>query len=362
MRITKKLMKAILPLMLMVVMAVPAFAAEVAFTDVAPDSPWVEGISYVAEEGISVGTGNNCFSPDLKITGRQWAVMVCRALDKQPEAQHATGFGAAEVRLGYDEGWLGLYGMLEPDLQMSRGSMYESAFRAFGVPIYSYELFEDGTLMATRENCVRIAKEMGICPENGASNDLMTRGETAQLIYLLSTQEYQVVEPPIMSEIQIVNAHGLNLNKFLLEIEEVPETIRDKFAELGWRYIVDCDAVARFSEELGMNCIGICSYGDKAIYVSESSATIHEFGHFIHRVVGFSAEFDAIYEKESKNTLPLLRDYSLTTSKEYFADCFKYWVENQGNDEKMDLLRNAAPETYAYFSRIASNGWSKLSQ
>ena len=190
----------------------------------------------------------------------------------------------------------------------------------------------------------------------------MTRGETAQLIYLLSTQDYQVVEPPIMSEIQIVNAHGLNLNRFLLEIEKIPEVVRDKFAELGWRYIVDCDAVARFSEELGMNCIGICSYGDKAIYVSESSATIHEFGHFIHRVVGFTAEFDAIYEKESKNTLPLLRDYSLTTSKEYFADCFKYWVENQGSDEKMDLLRDAAPETYAYFSRIASNGWSKVSQ
>lgn len=358
MRIFKKLMKGILPLMLMFVMAVPTFAAEVTFTDVPTDSPWSEGISYVAAEGISVGTGNNCFSPGLTITGRQWAVMVCRALDKQPDPQYATAFGAAEVRLGYDEGWLGLYGMLEPDLQMSRGSMYESAFRAFGIPIYNYELFEDGTMMATRENCVRIAKEMGICPETGASNDMMSRGETAQLIYLLSTKEYQVVEPPIMSEIQIMNAHGLNLNSFLLEIEEVPELIREKFAELGWRYIVDCDAVARFSEELGMNCIGICSYSDKAIYVSDSSATIHEFGHFVHRVVGFTSEFDTIYEKESQNTLSLLRDYSLTNSKEYFADCFKYWVENQADDESMDQLRNSAPETYAYFSRLASNGWA----
>lgn len=359
MHIIKKLLKGLLPLMLMFLMAVPAFAAEVTFADVTPDSLWSEGINYVAEEGISVGTGNNCFSPDLAITGRQWAVMVCRALDKQPDPQHATAFGAAEVRLGYDEGWLGLYGMLEPDIRMSRGSMYESAFRAFGVPIYSYELFEDGTTMATRENCMRIAKELGICPEGGASNDIMTRGETAQLVYLLSTKEYQVAEPPIMSEMQIVNVHGLNLNSFLLEIEEVPELIRKKFAELGWRYIVDYDAITRFSEELGLNCIGVCSYSDKAIFVSDSSATIHEFGHFIHRVVGFPPEFDAIYERESQNTLSLLRDYSLTNSKEYFADCFKYWVENQADDGRMDLLRHAAPETYAYFSRLASNGWAK---
>ena len=64
-------MRAILPLMLMLILTIPAFAADISFTDVALDSPWIEGIQYAAEEGISIGTGDNCFSPDDPVTGRQ---------------------------------------------------------------------------------------------------------------------------------------------------------------------------------------------------------------------------------------------------------------------------------------------------
>ena len=85
MNITKKLMRAILPLMLMAILTIPAFAADISFTDVSHDSPWVEGIQYAADEGISIGTVNNCFSPNAPVTGRQWAVMVCRALDKDTQ-------------------------------------------------------------------------------------------------------------------------------------------------------------------------------------------------------------------------------------------------------------------------------------
>ena len=42
----------------------------------------------------------------------------------------------------------------------------------------------------------------------------MTRGETVRLIYLLSTQEYQVIEPPILSELKIENPQGLDLNGY----------------------------------------------------------------------------------------------------------------------------------------------------
>ena len=352
-------MRAILPLMLMLILTIPAFAADISFTDVALDSPWIEGIQYATEKGISIGTGNHCFSPDDPVTGRQWAVMVCRALGKNTEKYTETTFGEAEVRVGYDENWLGLYGMLEPDTRMSRGSLYESAFRAFGIPIYSFELYPEGRAMATRENCVRIAKELGICDEVGASNDIMTRGETVQLIYLLSTQEYQVTEPPILSELKIENPQGMDLNGYLLELMKIPASIRAQFSERGWKFIVDCDAVAEFAEQLQMNCIGVCSYGDRAIFVAESSATLHEFGHFIHRVIGFPAEFEKLYETESKSTLPILREYSLTNSKEYFADFFRYWIENQDNDEKLDRIRELAPGTYAFFSHLATNGWTK---
>lgn len=357
MGIPKKIAKVFLPFLLMLMLAVSASAAEVSFSDVASDSPWLESIQYVADHGISVGTGNNCFSPDRLITCRQWAVMICRAFNKQPEVQSTT-FGEAEIRIAYAEGWLNMYGVMDPDQGICRGAMYESAFKVFGIPTYSCELYDGGTALAECENCVRIAKLLGICPEAAQSTDMMTRGETAQLIHLLSTREFPVEEPPIMREMLIANPDTLPMNDYLLAIAEVPETVRNKFADLGWKYAVDCKAVARIASELNVqNCIGACSYQDKTIYVSDSKATLHEFGHFCQSVVGRTEAFKAIYDKEAKKALPLLREYSLTNSNEYFADCFQYWIAHAADTSKLEALRSAAPETYAYFEKLSTSGW-----
>lgn len=357
MRIPKTIAKIFLPFLLMLVMAISASAAEVTFSDVAPDSPWLESIQYVADHGISVGTGNNCFSPDRLITCGQWAVMICRAFNKQPEVQ-STAFGETEIRIAYAEGWLNMYSMMDPDQVICRSAMYESAFKVFGIPTYSYELYDEGTALTERENCVRIAKLLGICPETAQSTDMMTRGETARLIYLLSTQEFSLEEPPIMREMLIVNPDELPMNDYLLAIVEVPETVRNMFSNLGWKYAVDCKTVARIASELNVkNCVGACSYQDKTIYVSECMATLHEFGHFCQSIVGRTEAFKAIYDKEAKKALPLLREYSLTNSNEYFADCFQYWIAHAADANKLEALRSAAPETYAYFEKLSSNGW-----
>ena len=357
MRIPKTIAKIFLPFLLMLMLAISASAAEVTFSDVAPDSPWIESIQYVADHGISVGTGNNCFSPDRLINCRQWAVMICRAFNKQPEVQ-STAFGETEIRIAYAEGWLSMYGMMDPDQAICRGAMYESAFKVFGIPTYSYELYDEGTALTERENCVRIAKLLGICPETAQSTDMMTRGETARLIHLLSTKGFPVEEPPIMREVLIVNPDDLPMNNYLLAIAEVPETVRNMFSNLGWKYAVDCKAVARIASELNVkNCVGACSYQDKTIYVSECMATLHEFGHFYQSVVGHTEEFKAIYDKESNHTLSLLREYSLTSSDEYFADCFQYWIVYEADSSMLDALRSVAPETYAYFEKLSTNGW-----
>ena len=49
-------------LMMTVQMGVPAFAAEITFDDVPTESPWYESIHYIADQGITLGTGNNTFS------------------------------------------------------------------------------------------------------------------------------------------------------------------------------------------------------------------------------------------------------------------------------------------------------------
>lgn len=80
----------------------------------------------------------------------------------------------------------------------------------------------------------------------------------------------------------------------------------------------------------------------KTIYVSDSKATLHEFGHFCQSVVGRTEAFKAIYDKEAKKALPLLREYSLTNSNEYFADCFQYWIAHAADANKLEALRSAA--------------------
>ena len=68
----------LLTLLLTVLLSVPASAAG-GYSDVPPGSACYEAVTYLAERGITSGTGGNCYSPDDLITVRQWAVMLCRA-------------------------------------------------------------------------------------------------------------------------------------------------------------------------------------------------------------------------------------------------------------------------------------------
>ena len=73
----------LLTLLLTVLLSVPASATG-GYSDVAPGSACYEAVTHLAEQGITSGTGGNCYSPDDLITVRQWAVMLCRAY--HPEA------------------------------------------------------------------------------------------------------------------------------------------------------------------------------------------------------------------------------------------------------------------------------------
>ena len=106
-----------------------------------------------------------------------------------------------------------------------------------------------------------------------------------------------------------------------------------------------------------MTCIGAASYREKTIYVAKPSATIHEFGHFLHGALSFPQEFNLLYAEEAANTVKVMRDYSATNCNEYFADYFRYWIEYQGNSEKMEQLRVVSPKTFEYFSELADNDW-----
>ena len=109
------------------------------------------------------------------------------------------------------------------------------------------------------------------------------------------------------------------------------------------------------SKKLNMSCIGATNYSRKTIYISEASATLHEFGHFLDWMLGFPAEHEQLYLAEAQNSG--LRDYAKTNAREYFADCFDYWITHGSNSEMMEHLRKNTPQTWAYFEALEKNNW-----
>lgn len=174
----------------------------------------------------------------------------------------------------------------------------------------------------------------GLCEDTCAGTDIITRGEAADLLYALLTGEFTVAPPPILETIPLNNKEGVHLNSYLLELQKIPEPIRQAFAERGWQYTIDYAYLARLSEERNMSCIGATNYGSRQITVSSAEATVHEFGHFLDELMGFPSQTEGFYQEESGTAAALLRPYALTNEREYFADCFVYWLTYRDNSKK----------------------------
>lgn len=345
-------------LLMCVLLTIPAFAAAessaTSFLDISYDSPCCEAVTYLADREITVGTGNQCFSPEELITVRQWAAMLSRAY----QADASEVYGDICVLRCYREGWLAETAMEAPDARMCRGALLESAFRAAGIPIYDYALYPDGEELSEYENVLRIGTELGLCGQEGAALELMTRGDAAGVLFQLLSCEYEVEAPPMVSAGFLYNKEGVDFNAYLAEIQKVPESIRQAFERRGWTYIIDFTYLREFSEQRGMTCIGAASYSTKEIYVSDSAATVHEFGHFLDQVLNFPSKHKALFQAEARSATAVLRDYAATDSREFFAEYFAFWIENHENEEKMEHLRAVSPETYAYFSSLEDSGWT----
>ena len=356
----KSIVTIVAVLTLCIAMSASAFAAEApTFTDVGTDSPWYEGVEYAAEQGITVGTGDGRFSPDYGITVRQWAVMICRAYDKQVEEQEGKPFGAAQLSLGYKEGWLDVGAMLDPDAVICRAYAYESIFHAANIPVFSVE--PDNNIAPYESHYVTIMKDNGWCSENAHGLDQITRGEAVQLIYLMQTENIEIAKPQILDMVYVVNADKIkNMDDYLMELSQVPESILYEFNARGWAYRIDSEYIDDFGERIGMDCAGCCSYMNKSIYVKKPYATLHEMGHFYHYFIGFDDAVEELYAAEASAAEALLGTYATTNHIEYFAEVFGYWIECSDNAVELNALAEVAPETYAYFEALEDGNWTTI--
>lgn len=330
-----------------------ASAACKSFVDVPDTAECCESVRYLAEREIAAGTGNDCFSPEQLITVEQWAVMLCRAYGAETIGDSWQDVGRSSVAEAYRQGWLNETALSAPRSPICRSVLVESTFAAADVPVYDSTLYEGETSLSTADNILRVGRELRLCSDDADTNALVTRGEAAIILHAVLTQSFHVEEPP--APVTLVNAAGVNVNDFLLELRKVPEQVLDAFNAAGWTYCIDFDYMGGLSKKLNMSCIGATNYSQKTIYISEADATLHEFGHFLDYALGFPAEHERLYLAESQNSS--LRDYAKTNSREFFADCFVHWITYSADKKRMDDFRDAAPQTYAYMKKLATNNW-----
>ena len=351
--IVRRTALAVCTLVLALILPAAASAACTGFDDVPESADCYESVIYLAKCEIAAGTGNDCFSPEQLITVEQWAVMLCRAYGVETIGDSWQDVGRSSVVKAYRQGWLNENALSALRSPMCRSVLVESAFAAADVPVYDSTLYEGGASLSTADNILRAGRELGLCSDDADTNALVTRGEAAIILHAVLTQSFRIEEPPV--PVTLVNASGVNVNDFLLELRKVPEQILDAFNAAGWTYCIDFDYMGGLSKKLNMSCIGATNYSQKTIYISEASATLHEFGHFLDWTLGIPAEHEQLYLAEAQNSG--LRDYAKTNAREYFADCFDYWIAYSGSEKRMETFRNAAPQTWAYFEALEKNNW-----
>ena len=351
--IVRRTVLAVCTLVLALILPTAASAACTGFDDVPESADCYESVIYLAKCEIAAGTGNDCFSPEQLITVEQWAVMLCRAYGAETIGDSWQDVGRSSVVEAYRQGWLNETALSAPRSPMCRSVLVESAFAAADIPVYDSTLYEGGASLSTADNILRVGRELGLCSDDTDTNALVTRGDAAIILHVVLTQSFRIEEPPV--PVTLVNAAGVNVNDFLLELRKLPEQVLDAFNAAGWTYCIDFDYMGSLSKKLNMSCIGATNYSQKTIYISEASATLHEFGHFLDWTLGIPAEHEQLYLAEAQNSG--LRDYAKTNAREYFADCFDYWIAYSGSEKRMETFRNAAPQTWAYFEALEKNNW-----
>lgn len=324
--IVRRTALAVCTLVLAVILPTAAFAAYTGFDDV-PETA-------------------DCF--ESVVTVRQWAMMLCRAYDVKVEGSSWSDLSQSAVEQSYRKGWLNETSLSALNTQLCRGVLLKSAFAAAKIPVYDSVLYAGGVSLPDHENCIRIGKELQLCGEEDDANEIVTRRDAAMLLHAILTRAFAVTASA--APVTLVNAADVNINDYLLALRQVPEPMLAAFEVAGWTYRIDFDYISELSKQLNMSCIGASNYSQKTIYISEASATLHEFGHFLDWTLGFPAEHEQLFRAEA--AAAPLRNYAKTNAREYFADCFAYWVKYAENANAISLLQECAPMTYRYMEDL----------
>lgn len=272
--------------------------------------------------------------------------MLCRAAEIDSDDPVATA---------YSYNWIDAQAMQSKTSPLTYSNFYAIVFCSFDIPVYSAELYNEPEVKQFPAAILRVVSKLDL-PYNAALFQPVSRKDAAIAFYKLLTCAINITPPQLMNAIMIVNTDNRMLNSYLLELAHIPEPVLTPFREEGWSYHIDVNHLSKIQSQVQGSRIGATSYSQKAIYVSEPQATMHEFGHFLDDQLGFPSSRTDIYG-EAKHSGLFLRSYAKSSPREYFAEAFAFWINTQGNEKTRSEFAQYCPKTYQYFLSLEKNNW-----
>lgn len=92
------------------------------------------------------------------------------------------------------------------------------------------------------------------------------------------------------------------LNEYMAEIKKLPEEIQRSFILNQWSLSIEEEAFAEHYELTSRSSIGMTSMDSRKIWVRDTDALLHEFGHYIQSTLNedYNKKIKECYEKEGK--------------------------------------------------------------
>ena len=177
----------------------------------------------------------------------------------------------------------------------------------------------------------------------------------------------KVIETPKQEEkptkiypsfVEIIGVSEDYVDKILSNYYRIPDSIRSKFEGFGGVLSVTNENLgAKFFDDPNMNIVAVTDYkgSNKECSINigtrDSTAVLHEMGHFIDYYTGFksdSEEYNLIWgsEVEAFKSFHPTADANTNTAHEYFAESFQVYIESPNE------LQEKCTQSYDYIVNI----------
>ena len=156
------------------------------------------------------------------------------------------------------------------------------------------------------------------------------------------------------SFVEVIGVSNDYVDKVLNNYYRIPEVARNKFEDFGGVLSVTNENLGeKFYNDSSLHIVAVTNYKGTSkecsinIGTKDSTAVLHEMGHFIDYVCGYlsdTEEYKSIWgsEVEAFKSFHYTADANTNQANEYFAESFQVYIESP------DELQEKCPQSYDY--------------